>query len=191
MANTSYLLGVDAPQPASPTPDNILLEAPYHLPLLWVACLAREQLFEQERVAADAEPYLGCGAVLARSAAMEQLRRRTDALANAFASRGDLRYHIALFLGWLDTLACEYLCLDWSEYNFLNGDEHERVKRAIAELDALPVSDCPTLLDVSTVIEGARFVTLEQAQAGDYSDDEMASFFRLLGDSYTVPVPWR
>jgi len=191
MSNTSYLLSGDGLRPTLPSSTNILLEVPNHVPLLWLAALHSSDLFSEIRVGTNGKEYPACGAVVERIEAIDRLKFHSKFLHKIFMSRGDVRYHIALFGKWISELPCTHLCFDWTEYNFLNGDEHERICKAVDEMEhSNPVAHV-LLQEISRISPGARFITLEQANAGDYTPDEMSTFFSLLGDSYKIAVPWR
>jgi len=190
MSNNCYFLASNSPGLIEPVAGNILLEAPYHLPLVWMLGLASDDIMTMNRLDNEGRDYLVCGAWVARQTFIDRLASRIELARLAFAARGDVGYHMALFADWLATQNCAYLCINWTEYNFLNGDDHEWVVAAVGEAAQLPHVGISKLLETSTVIDGARFITLDQARAGDFSQDEQFTFFRLLGNSYSTPVPW-
>lgn len=190
MPNNTYLLASSTQGLTGPTSENILLQAAYHVPLVWSLGLASSDIKTLSRFDEEGYEYLVCGASVARKEFISRLTSRMKSARLAFAHHGDVSYHMKLFVDWLVTQTCEFICIDWTEYNFLNGDDHEFMIAAIAEAEIAPTGGVAKLTETSTVIEGTRFITLEQARAGDASQDEQYTFFRLLGDSSTISVPW-
>jgi hypothetical protein len=191
MANRTYLVGHNGSEPpVSFTTDQLLLEAPYHVPLLWLACVDVSEAKRIPTRSRDGTAYDWCGASFLKADALARLCQRQPVIAGAFAHSGDLTYHINLFSGWLQQVEYSHLSINWTDYACLNEGDHELVISAIAEAASPCISPSGPLVTVSTVMPDTRFLTLDQARQG-FTQDEMANFFRLFGESYTRPVPWR
>jgi hypothetical protein len=169
---------------------NWLLAAGYSIPLFWFFLFRPEDLMEYPADGLEDDyphPALKIPCTRCKTAA-GNLRKRLPLLDKWFGSKGSLEYHVDLFSNWLDTLPYEYVTLDWYEL----AAEHpcSYYEDCIRSIDEEDDSIRPRLIEASAIIPSERFITLEEAEAGRFTDKEKHNFFFLLGDGDQHTPPW-
>jgi hypothetical protein len=107
-----------------------------------------------------------------------------------FASGEALDYHVDLFATWLEELPYKYVSVDWYELIAEEGTEMSHFRRLLRAFDTQDKSVVGDLLRVSTIDPTVRYITLEIAASGEYTEEEMHNFFFLLGDGDHHRPPW-
>lgn len=172
--------------------ENWLLGAGHAIPLFWIAVFSEADLLEHpsNRNKEYSLPYPIQIPCVEASTAAARLRSRAALLNRWFASGTELDYHINLFASWLEQLPYKYVSLDWYELIAEEGTEMSYFRRLLHALDTEDESVAADLVRISTINPKVRYITLEVAATGEYSDAEMHNFFFLLGDGDHHRPPW-
>jgi hypothetical protein len=170
--------------------ENWLLAAGYSIPLLWFFLFRPQDLMDYPadlEEDGDPHPQLKIPCTPCKAAA-ENLRKRLPLLNKWFGAKGSLEYHVNLFSNWLDTLPYEYVTLEWYELAAEQPDSYyEDCIRSIEREDDAIRS---RLIEASSIIPAERFITLEEAEAGRFTEKQKHNFFFLLGDGDHHTPPW-
>jgi hypothetical protein len=67
---------------------------------------------------------------------------------------------------------------------------NEQLCVALRGLDARDASAVDALVELSTLMLERRFVTLAEANAGNYEPEDMSNYFRITGEGYVQTPPW-
>lgn len=174
-------------------PERVVLHAPYHVPLLWIA------LFSERNLHADTEDafrasemstscsLISCTAGIGEAVAL--MHARLSFLSALYAVEGDLTHHIDLFGRYLASLGDGVVGLDITELAANGGNPSAlELRRLLSRLDLGDPGVREQLDAWSTLQPGVRLITLEQGRG--CSAEEMHNYFRVMGSGYSGDAPW-
>ncbi len=172
--------------------ENWLLAAGHAIPLMWLFLYSKEDLVEHpvnldQDQPPDEKVLIPCTGI---SNAASRLANRTSLINEWFGANGSLQYHVDLFCKWLNGLPYQYLSLDWLELMEEEGLSMADFEELLAAIDAGDSRVVAKLVELSTIHPETRFITLAEAQEGNYTKDEMHNFFYLMGDGDHHRPPW-
>jgi hypothetical protein len=191
MSDNSYFVGHNSPKhPIEYDDGKFLLEAPYHLPLLWIACCSTEEMADFPAERKDGQRFQWMGATFSKVNALDRLKNKAQSSSVAFSELGDLKYHFGIFSKWLEKQPFMYFSVNWTEYvgAGLNEASKDLVFSAIKELEEGHVSKNGPASIASTLIPNTPLITLEHAMQIGFTEDEKANFFRIFGDRHSVEI---
>jgi hypothetical protein len=172
--------------------ENWLLGAGYAIPLFWLFIFSEQDLIDHP-INTDPDEALSepiqIPSTRAKIAA-KRLRERVDLLNRWFGSLSPLNYHVNLFADWLDSLSYEYVSVDWCELIAESGTPNAHFRSLLKRIDAEDSSVIRDLIEISSIDTSVRFITLEEAALGKYTEEELHNFFFLLGDGDHHRPPW-
>jgi len=170
--------------------ENWLLSAGGAIPLFWLFIFSEGDLVdhpENEDKSGSDPTQVPCSTI---EDAARRLRARTPLLNRWLGAKNPVDYHVNLFANWLDSLDYNYITVDWSEFMCEEGIPASYFRDLLHRIDIEDDNVVPELLKISTVTLAHRFITLEEAAQGNFTEEEMRNFFFLLGDGYNHTPPW-
>lgn len=172
--------------------ENSLLAAGHAIPLMWmflfkVPDLLDHPINQAEENSLDENIKIPC--IETRTAAT-RLQEQKPLINKWFGNNGALDYHIDMFSTWLESLPYRYLSLDWYELMVEEGLTMTYFVELLAAVDAADQKAVSILVNLSTIDPAIRFITLEDADAGNLDEAEQHNFFYLMGDGDHHVPPW-
>jgi len=170
--------------------ENWLLAAGSAIPLFWLFIFSVSDLVNHPENSDES----GCDPTQVPCTTVEQavqrLRDRLPLLNRWIGTSSPLNYHVGLFTNWLSTLSYQYVTVDWSELMIEEGIPTAYFRDILSRIEAEDDSVVAELLKLSTVDPAHRFITLEDALRGTFTEEEKRNFFFLLGDGDHHLPPW-
>lgn len=172
--------------------ENWLLAAGHAIPLMWMFLFKTVDLLDHpinqdEEDAPEETIKIPC---VETKIAAARLQERRQIINKWFGAHDGLDYHIDMFSTWLNSLPYAYLSLDWYELMVEEGLSMKYFEDLLAAIEADNPEAIPTLISVSTINPKIRFITLEDADAGNFNEAEKHNFFFLMGDGDHHVPPW-
>lgn len=198
MANRCYLScsDHDGIYPSFSLPDfNTEVQWVVHgagcLPLIWLPMFTDGDLVSKE-FSAEGQTFTETAPVVSRMLGVERLLSLRGFLNKLFRENGGLDHHIDVFAEFIKSMDGEYVTIELQEISWLYqaGEFQPLLRRCLTNMAAQSTEAKDALITLSTVIDGRRFLTLEETEDGNYEDEDMWNYFRIMGEPYIRNVPW-
>lgn len=141
---------------------------------------------------AEGQTFTEVAPIVARAEGVKRLLSQRNFLNELFRSNGGLDHHIDMFAEYINSVDGEYATIELQEISWLyqDGEFQSLLRNCLQHLTAQSPEAKDALITLSTVIDGRRFRTLQDAEGGDCEEEDMWNYFRLMGEPYIRNVPW-
>lgn len=126
-----------------------------------------------------------------REDVIKRLEDKADFIDGLFAENGGLKHHRELYIDFLKKCEGKYCTIDFYEVLWDDPKEfHEEVITCLKKMRLLDPSVIEELMNFTAIDFDRKFITLEDADAGNYEEEDCENYFHIMGASYMRDVPW-
>lgn len=141
---------------------------------------------------AEGQTFTETAPIVSRTAGVERLLSQRAFLNDLFRDNGSLDHHIDMFSEYIKSVDGEYATIELQEISWLyeDGEFQPLLRGCLKDLADQSSKAKDAHITLSTVIDGRRFLTLQDAEDGNYEEEDMWNYFRIMGEPYIREVPW-